>query len=121
MRATQAEKAERFQALHARSGAFVIPNPWDAGTARILTSLGFEALTTTSAGLAFVLGRRDGAGRVSRDEWEAVCRQMETEFRAGRFGDAVIAGVRATGALMARHFPPRAGDRNELPDAPVVS
>jgi 2-methylisocitrate lyase-like PEP mutase family enzyme len=68
MRAGQAEKAERFQGLHARSGAFVIPNPWDAGTARILTGLGFEALTTTSAGLAFVLGRRDGAGAVTRDE-----------------------------------------------------
>jgi 2-methylisocitrate lyase-like PEP mutase family enzyme len=68
MRATQAAKAERFQALHARPGAFVIPNPWDAGTARILESLGFEALTTTSAGLAFVLGRRDGAGEVTRDE-----------------------------------------------------
>lgn len=68
MHATQAEKAERFQALHARPGAFVIPNPWDTGTARILASLGFEALTTTSAGLAFVLGRRDGAGAVSREE-----------------------------------------------------
>jgi len=66
--ASQAEKAERFQALHARPGAFVIPNPWDAGTARILTSLGFEALATTSAGLAFTLGRRDGAGAVSREE-----------------------------------------------------
>ena len=68
MRASQAEKAERFRALHARPGAFVIPNPWDAGTARILTGLGFEALTTTSAGLAFTLGRRDGAGAVTRDE-----------------------------------------------------
>jgi 2-methylisocitrate lyase-like PEP mutase family enzyme len=68
MRASQAVKAERFQALHARPGAFVIPNPWDAGTARILERLGFEALTTTSAGLAFVLGRRDGAGEVTRDE-----------------------------------------------------
>jgi 2-methylisocitrate lyase-like PEP mutase family enzyme len=68
MRATQAEKAERFRSLHARPGAFVIPNPWDAGTARILAGLGFEALTTTSAGLAFVLGRRDGAGDVTRDE-----------------------------------------------------
>ena len=65
---SQSEKAKRFQALHARPGAFVIPNPWDAGTARILASLGFEALTTTSAGLAFVLGRQDGAGVVSRDE-----------------------------------------------------
>ncbi|MDQ2930237.1 MAG: isocitrate lyase/phosphoenolpyruvate mutase family protein, partial [Gemmatimonadota bacterium] len=60
MRATQAEKGKQFQALHARAGAFVIPNPWDAGTARILEKLGFAALTTTSAGLAFVLGRRDG-------------------------------------------------------------
>lgn len=67
MRTSQAEKAERFRALHARPGAFVIPNPWDAGTARILASLGFEALTTTSAGLAFTLGRRDGAGVVPRD------------------------------------------------------
>ncbi|MGI8771811.1 MAG: isocitrate lyase/PEP mutase family protein [Acidobacteriaceae bacterium] len=68
MPVSQAQKAERFRALHARPGAFVIPNPWDAGTARILTALGFEALTTTSAGLAFTLGRRDGAGEVSRDE-----------------------------------------------------
>lgn len=66
MLVNQAEKAARFQALHARPGAFVIPNPWDAGTARILERLGFEALTTTSAGLAFTLGRRDG--QVSRDE-----------------------------------------------------
>lgn len=65
---SQLEKARRFQALHARPQAFVIPNPWDAGTARILASLGFEALTTTSAGLAFTLGRPDGARMVSRDE-----------------------------------------------------
>src|SRR6266496_6096969 len=68
MRARQAEKGEHFRALHARPGAFVIPNPWDAGTARILAGLGFEALATTSAGLAFTLGRRDGAGVVTRDE-----------------------------------------------------
>src|SRR3982750_1018760 len=61
MSTTQLEKGERFRALHARSGAFIIPNPWDAGTARVLTALGFEALTTTSAGLAFALGRNDGA------------------------------------------------------------
>ncbi len=65
---SQTEKGERFRALHARPGAFVTPNPWDAGTARILSGLGFEALTTTSAGLAFTLGRRDGAGVVTRDE-----------------------------------------------------
>jgi 2-methylisocitrate lyase-like PEP mutase family enzyme len=65
---TQAEKASRFQALHERPGAFVIPNPWDAGTARILAGLGFEALTTTSAGLAFALGRRDGDGSVTLED-----------------------------------------------------
>ena len=67
-RASQGEKAARFAALHARPGVFVIPNPWDAGTARILAALGFEALTTTSAGLAFSLGRPDGAGHVTRHE-----------------------------------------------------
>src|SRR6185295_8996548 len=76
MRPSQAEKAARFQALHARPGAFVIPNPWDAGTARILTSLGFEALTTTSGGLAFTLGRRDGAGAVTREETLANARAI---------------------------------------------
>jgi len=68
MRASQADKAARFRALHARPGAFIIPNPWDAGTARLLEGLGFEALTTTSAGLAYTLARRDGAGVVSCDE-----------------------------------------------------
>ena len=68
MHVSQAEKGRRFQALHARPGAFVIPNPWDAGTARLLTGLDFEALTTTSAGLAFSLGRRDGARSVTREE-----------------------------------------------------
>jgi 2-methylisocitrate lyase-like PEP mutase family enzyme len=58
---TQKEKAEKFRALHEREGAFIVPNPWDAGTARMLTHMGFEALATTSAGHAFTLGRRDGA------------------------------------------------------------
>jgi len=62
------ERAARFVALHERPGAFVIPNPWDVGTARILHGLGFEALATTSAGLAFSLGRPDAEGAVSRDE-----------------------------------------------------
>jgi len=68
MKNTQAEKAEVMKALHARPGIFVIPNPWDAGSARILTHLGFEALTTTSAGLAFSLGKPDGTGAVTRGE-----------------------------------------------------
>jgi 2-methylisocitrate lyase-like PEP mutase family enzyme len=68
MRVSQLDKGLRFRALHERSGAFVIPNPWDAGSARILESLGFEALTSTSAGLAHALARPDGAGAVTRDE-----------------------------------------------------
>ena len=57
---TQAEKARRFRALHEREGAFIIPNPYDIGTAHLLAHLGFEALATTSAGYAFTLGKRDG-------------------------------------------------------------
>jgi len=61
-------KGEAFRALHSRPGIFAIPNPWDAGSAKILAGLGFEALATTSAGLAFSLGKPDGTGAVSRDE-----------------------------------------------------
>ena len=74
--ATYAEKAAAFRALHERPGAFVIPNPWDAGTARLLASLGFEARATMSLGLANTLGRADGTGAVSRDEVLANCRAI---------------------------------------------
>jgi len=59
------EKGSRFRALHQRDRAFIIPNPWDAGTARLLARMGFEALATTSAGYAFSAGMQDGA--VGRD------------------------------------------------------
>ena len=62
----QREKAERFQALHKGPGAFVIPNPWDGGSARILAGLGYPALATSSGAAAGVLGRRDG--KITRDE-----------------------------------------------------
>jgi 2-methylisocitrate lyase-like PEP mutase family enzyme len=58
---TQAEKGTAFRALHQRDHAFIIANPWDIGTARLLESLGFEALATTSAGFAFSIGKPDGA------------------------------------------------------------
>ncbi|HKF47768.1 MAG TPA: isocitrate lyase/phosphoenolpyruvate mutase family protein [Terracidiphilus sp.] len=64
--ATQSEKGKRFRELHGRDHAFIIPNPWDAGSARLLEHLGFEALATTSAGHAFSMGRADGA--CTRDE-----------------------------------------------------
>ena len=62
------EKYQRLKALHARNEAFVIPNAWDAGSARLLASLGFEALATTSAGYAFSKGRRDSFASLGRDE-----------------------------------------------------
>ena len=92
-----AERGRRFRALHDRHGAFIIPNPWDAGTARLLTSLGFEALATTSAGLAFALGRADGEGAVSRHETLAN-------------GRAVVA---------ATHLPVAADLENGFADAPA--
>lgn len=65
---TREQKYEAFKSLHQRAGAFVIPNPWNAGTAKILTALGFEALATTSSGYAFSAGRRDTPADLSRDE-----------------------------------------------------
>jgi 2-methylisocitrate lyase-like PEP mutase family enzyme len=63
---TQAQRAAAFRELHDRDGAFIIPNPWDRGTARLLAHLGFEALATTSAGYAFSVGQRDYS--IGRDE-----------------------------------------------------
>jgi 2-methylisocitrate lyase-like PEP mutase family enzyme len=71
---TQAEKALRFQQLHQRAGAFLIPNPWDAGSARILAGLGFEAFATSSGAAAATFGRRDG--KISRDEALAHARSI---------------------------------------------
>jgi 2-methylisocitrate lyase-like PEP mutase family enzyme len=65
---TRDQKLDAFRALHERPGAFVIPNPWDAGTARILTAMGFEALATTSAGYAFTVGKRDSSAGLTRAE-----------------------------------------------------
>jgi 2-methylisocitrate lyase-like PEP mutase family enzyme len=69
---TQLEKAEAFRALHERPGAFIIPNPWDAGTAKLLAAMGFEALATTSLGLANMLG----SVTVSRDAIIENCRAI---------------------------------------------
>jgi 2-methylisocitrate lyase-like PEP mutase family enzyme len=86
MSVSQTDKAKTFRALHklpatlaapieaSAPGTFIIPNPWDAGSARILAGLGFQALATTSSGFAFSLGRRDGA--VTREEVLAHCRSI---------------------------------------------
>ncbi len=63
---TPTEKGKNFRALHERNEAFIIPNPWDIGTARLLAYLGFEALATTSAGFAFSVGQRDNT--IDRDQ-----------------------------------------------------
>jgi 2-methylisocitrate lyase-like PEP mutase family enzyme len=89
----QRDKAERFRRLHAGPGAFVIPNPWDGGSARMLAGLGFEALATSSGAAAGVLGRRDG--QISRDEALAQVRiivaatelPLSADFEKG-YGDA---------------------------------
>jgi len=67
---TQAEKGRAFRGLHERAGAFIIPNPWDAGSARLLAHLGFEALATTSMGYAFSIGKLDTT--LSRDDASAI-------------------------------------------------
>lgn len=69
---TQAEKAAAFRALHQRPGCFLIPNPWDGGTAKILAALGYEALATTSLGVANMLGRKG----VTREEVLANAREI---------------------------------------------
>ncbi|MBS0222929.1 MAG: isocitrate lyase/phosphoenolpyruvate mutase family protein [Proteobacteria bacterium] len=74
MAVSQADKAAKFRALHERPGAFVIPNPWDGGSARLLQGLGFEALATSSGAKAGVLGKRDG--KVTREESLANARMI---------------------------------------------
>ena len=86
---TQAEKASAFQELHRRPGAFIIPNPWDAGTARLLASLGFEALATTSLGLANTYGR----AAVSADEIIDNCRMIAAATDLPTNGDLENCGA----------------------------
>lgn len=71
---TQKQKCEQFASLHQQDGVFVIPNPWDAGSAKLLQGLGYKALATTSAGFAYTLGRSDG--EVSLEEKLAHCAQL---------------------------------------------
>ena len=81
---TQKEKAEGFKALHEREGVFIIPNPWDVGSARLLAGLGFEALATTSAGLANSLGRLDGQVKLGElmEHCRALCAATEIPVSA---------------------------------------
>ena len=71
---TQSEKADLFRELHLQDGPFIMPNPWDIGSARILSGLGFKALATTSAGMAYSRGKPDQT--VSREEVLRHCRDI---------------------------------------------
>ena len=66
-----------------------------------------------------IVADRAIAARVTQSDWDAVCRDMERHFRAGRFAEGAEAGINGVGALLARHFPGQGGDRNEQPDVPV--
>src|SRR5919201_4063276 len=76
---SQAERGERFRALHAGE-PFVIPNPWDAGSARVLEGLGFQALATTSSGFAFTLGRQDGSATLDQTVEHTAALDQATEL-----------------------------------------
>jgi 2-methylisocitrate lyase-like PEP mutase family enzyme len=103
MAINQQTKATAFAALHKRDGVFVIPNPWDIGSARILAAMGFEALATTSAGMAFALGLHDGG--VTREQVLDHCRDIvsatdlpvsaDLEQGFGDSPDAVAKTIRA--------------------------
>lgn len=118
---------ERFRKLHDRETAFIMPNPWDVGTARILASMGFEALATTSAGMAFALGMPEG--RASREQVLAHCRMIvqatdlpvSADLEKG-FGDSPDAVAETIGAAAAIGL---AGcsieDHTGQPDDPIFS
>jgi len=107
MTVSQADKAKKFRALHDAPGAFVIPNPWDGGSARLLGGLGFQALATSSGAKAGVLGKRDG--KVTREEALAnakmivdatdlpVAADLEKGFGDGP--DAAAETIRQAGAI----------------------
>lgn len=104
---TKANKAEQFRALHQRDGAFIIPNPWDVGSARLLERLGFEALATTSSGFAYSLGKVDGDVTLEEhlDHCRALCEATDIPVSAdleNGYGDepeAVARAITSAGAV----------------------
>ncbi len=123
----QAEKFARFKALHEGLDAFVIPNPWDAGSARLLASLGFQALATTSAGYAFSKGKRDSFSALDRDEILAnaaeivaatalpVSADLEDGFGAAPEACADTIGLACAVGLVGGSIE----DATGMPDAPI--
>jgi 2-methylisocitrate lyase-like PEP mutase family enzyme len=125
MKASQKDRAIRFQALHRGPGAFVIPNPWDAGSARVLAGLGFQALATSSGAAAGVLGRRDHG--VSREEALSQARavvlatglpvsaDLENGFGEGPEAVAETIRLAAAAGLVGGSIEDASGDKDKPP------
>lgn len=121
----QLRKAQAFKALHDRQGTFVIPNPWDAGSAKMLASLGYPALATTSAGYAFSQGKADGA--LSLDETLANVRAIvaatdlpvAVDLENGFADDPVEAAQSLLRAAEAGAVGGSIEDATGRPDAPI--
>jgi hypothetical protein len=132
VRAVEARHAGEIR--FAVEAAFDGPELWRRRTPReralqLFGSLGVWDTAANNGVLIYVLladrdveivADRGIAARVSQAEWDAVCREMEDEFRAGRYAQGSLVGVRGVGTLLARHFPQARGDRNEQPDQPVL-
>jgi len=113
--------------------AFDLPDLWYGTTPReravvVFGHLGVWDTAGNNGVLIYVLmadrdveivADRAIAAQVTQADWDAVCREMEAHFSAGRFAEGAEAGISRVGALLARHFPGQGGDRNEQPDAPV--
>jgi len=121
---TQAQRVDTFHQLHS-SGCFVIPNPWDVGSARLLAALGFKALASTSSGFAFSIGRRDGA--VTLDEVlvhlramaEAVDVPVSADFQGGFAADPAGVSASVTRAAATGIAGLSIEDRTGDPSAPL--
>ena len=114
--------------------AYDLPDLWYGTTAReravqVFGLLGVWDTEGNNGVLIYVLmadhdveivADRAIAARVAQSDWDAVCRDMEGHFRAGRYAEGAEAGIAGVGALLARHFPAHGGDRNEQPDAPIL-
>jgi uncharacterized membrane protein len=128
------ERAHAGEIRFAIETAFDLPDLWYGTTPRaravqVFGQLGVWDTEANNGVLIYVLmadrdveivADRAIAARVPQASWEAVCREMEGHFRAGRFADGAEAGIAGVGRLLAGHFPGAAGDRNEQPDAPVI-
>ncbi len=129
-----AERRHAGQIRFAIETALDLPDLWQGVTPReravdVFGQLGVWNTAGNNGVLIYVLmadhdveivADRAIAARVGQDQWEAICREMEREFRAGRYAGGAEAGIAGVGRLLAQHFPGLDADRNEQPDAPTI-